>query len=462
MDDIKPIRELLIIGNGFDLQCKLKTSYKDFFSERYGINLVAETYEITDDNKKEKGFYQAKAQTTFVEIFKSAINELDLKRFLDFKGNANGYLINYFTKYLREYFEVNNFENIGENLQKKIQKIKGAKYTNWDIIFISAYILMNHKSEFQWVDIEKIIFDVVTIVLTPNEQKLTQKSFKNKKSMEKFYDIIVFCFRENKEISTSMLDSLKKFEKAFADYIRKEVHTSRIDYLKNAADLLRKISLGKCENKIELDVINFNYSLDENIAEYMWEKENLSEIKINSWTNIHGIAYWNKPLTRSRINKIHGRKNGKLASPIFGIDGHDVLSSKNDGILSLNDPRIVFTKSFRLIDNQVNSMRDENHSLQTKIDKIIFFGHSLGHADYSYFETIFDLYKIMNSDVKLNFYYHKYDTDLKNKESERRMLRKVVNLLTSYGETVPNAHGENIVNRLVLEQRLNLIPSPEN
>ena len=52
MDDIKPIRELLIIGNGFDLQCKLKTSYKDFFSERYGINLVAETYEITDDNKK--------------------------------------------------------------------------------------------------------------------------------------------------------------------------------------------------------------------------------------------------------------------------------------------------------------------------------------------------------------------------------------------------------------------------
>lgn len=109
MDDIKPIRELLIIGNGFDLQCKLKTSYKDFFSERYGINLVAETYEITDDNKKEKGFYQAKAQTTFVEIFKSAINELDLKRFLDFKGNANGYLINYFTKYLREYFEVNNF-----------------------------------------------------------------------------------------------------------------------------------------------------------------------------------------------------------------------------------------------------------------------------------------------------------------------------------------------------------------
>lgn len=68
----------------------------------------------------------------------------------------------------------------------------------------------------------------------------------------------------------------------------------------------------------------------------------------------------------------------------------------------------------------------------------------------------------MNSDVKLNFYYHKYDTDLKNKESERIMLRKVVNLLTSYGETVPNAHGENIVNRLVLKQRLNLIPSPEN
>lgn len=42
---------------------------------------------------------------------------------------------------------------------------------------------------------------------------------------------------------------------------------------------------------------------------------------------------------------------------------------------------------------------------------MIFYGHSLGHADYSYFETL------------------------------------------------PDQHGENIVNRLVLEQRLNLFPT---
>lgn len=83
----------------------------------------------------------------------------------------------------------------------------------------------------------------------------------------------------------------------------------------------------------------------------------------------------------------------------------------------------------------------------------------MGHADYSYFETLFDLYKLFDSDVELDFYYHSHNQRLKNRKSEQNMLKQVVNLLTSYGETLPNQHGENIVNRLVLEQRLNLFPT---
>ena len=41
-------KELLIIGNGFDLQCGLKTRYKDFFFDRYGVNLVAERLKVEE------------------------------------------------------------------------------------------------------------------------------------------------------------------------------------------------------------------------------------------------------------------------------------------------------------------------------------------------------------------------------------------------------------------------------
>ena len=177
--------------------------------------------------------------------------------------------------------------------------------------------------------------------------------------------------------------------------------------------------------------------------------------------NIHGIANWNDNSTRMGIYKIYNIKSGKLSAPIFGVDGHDILSAGNHQTLNLDDPRIIFTKSFRLIDNNVNLMRGKDHQFQSKVDKLVFFGHSLGRADYSYFETLFDLYDIYNSNVELDFYYHTHNESLKDRESERTVLRHIVNLLTSYGQTLSDQHGENIVNRLVLEQRLNLLPSPE-
>ncbi|WP_277599990.1 hypothetical protein [Lactobacillus acidophilus] len=40
-------------------------------------------------------------------------------------------------------------------------------------------------------------------------------------------------------------------------------------------------------------------------------------------------------------------------------------------------------------------------------------------------------------------------------------MENIVELLTTYGETVPNVHGENIVNKLMLEQWLSVLPYPD-
>ena len=42
----------LFYSLGFDLQCGLKTRYKDFFFDRYGVNLVAERLKVEDNNSE--------------------------------------------------------------------------------------------------------------------------------------------------------------------------------------------------------------------------------------------------------------------------------------------------------------------------------------------------------------------------------------------------------------------------
>ncbi|EFW89333.1 hypothetical protein [Streptococcus equinus] len=53
---------------------------------------------------------------------------------------------------------------------------------------------------------------------------------------------------------------------------------------------------------------------------------------------------------------------------------------------------------------------DKTDNIFTKdMDVIKFYGHSLARADYSYFQYIFDMYDLYNSDVKLIFYYSKIE-----------------------------------------------------
>lgn len=82
-------------------------------------------------------------------------------------------------------------------------------------------------------------------------------------------------------------------------------------------------------------------------------------------------------------------------------------------------------------------------------------GHSLDKADYSYFESLFDKYNLYNGDVILECYY------AKGIDKEEDYTKKVDALLTNYDKTLKNVHGKNIFNKLMLEQRLKIMPYPK-
>ncbi len=85
--------------------------------------------------------------------------------------------------------------------------------------------------------------------------------------------------------------------------------------------------------------------------------------------------------------------------------------------------------------------------------ELVFYGHSLAKADYSYFQSLFDLYDIYNQTF-LTFKYSIYDEE-KSYEIKQDVFHKVTKLIIDYGSTMTNKdHGKNLLHKILLEGRL--------
>lgn len=405
-----PNKRILVIGNGFDLSCGLKSRYSDFFKQR------------------------------FTDLFG---DQTDYDTEQSYLNSWNS--VNVSTGQKGDYFKLN-----------KDRWPEGI--TRWDCIFLFAEKFLDNKENGQWQNIENIIFNVVSIVLWPkNEEKLFRsnlhfkRSYGDELSNKAQFVQMVNSFSGAKTDSlekkaNNLLHDLNKFEKIFADYIVKQI-AKESGYRGQASELLKTLANWYSEKDNQLDVISFNYSLDARFGQMMID----DGFALSSWTNIHGVANYNNKDAKHYINSIQGTRLKKLPSPIFGIDNHDILEDNFD-----NDLRLLFTKSYRLVNSEIHSQISS--SICSDCDAIIFYGHSLGRADYSYFETLFDDSNLYHSKTRLIFYYFEGDTPLENRE---RYTSNVVSLLTNYGQTLSNIHGENIVNKLVLEHRLEVLPYPK-
>lgn len=341
-------------------------------------------------------------------------------------------------------------------IDKKIEWFQGA-YSKWDIVFFLAESFYSKQNNVNWSDIEKMIFYIINLLI-PGSLSVTinlwltgNLKIKTRIKNRKFNKLIKSLFRNKENISHDLLIELEIFEKEFAVFIQRKETYQYYEKAKKTMDGLvldkykaaAKYTVHTKNQHVILDVFDFNYSLNSYDANHRLNLD--SKITLHSWTNIHGIADYNRAPDDP--------------APIFGINLYEMLNRswlyKILGI-SINlykDSRLKFTKSYRLSTNHVNNIRTKQ--LQKKVDIITIVGHSLSSADYSYFESLFDKYELYDGNVVLECYY------ADGIDSEEDYTKQVDALLTDYGKTLKVAHGINIFNKLMLEQRLKIMPYPK-
>lgn len=218
-------------------------------------------------------------------------------------------------------------------------------------------------------------------------------------------------FSSTKKLYGFLYTELLRFEDHFKGYLSNEVSKTN-SYLAKANERIDKLT-----NNERTNILSFNYT---------------SPFKDSS--NI------------VNFRNVHGDLDHHC---IIGIDQ---VSINGNGNRDDDEYNYRFTKTYRIM--QLASDRQEKHILNKNIKSIVFYGHSLAAADYSYFQSIFDFYSIYDSDVTLVFYYSVYD---KNKKEEiiKTQFDSIRKLLLEYGDTLDNKdHGKNLLHKLLLEDRL--------
>lgn len=438
------LKQLIVLGNGFDLACGLKSSYNDFFLDRFNKLFGDSNFKPTniDDENFQNKLYK-KRVVIWLDTNHLSNPRIPPKPTLGYKITRPDY-----------------FEEFSKNWTNDKQTL-----TRWDVIFLFAELCLDKKvSAYKWQDIESIILEVISIALDFQNKYSLKLNYASTVSIgrsgipgEQLFKELIYNISFTGELSiektaAELLSELEKFESAFANFITQQYELEpSSNYTSKAKDLLERLS--RCyggfltqDAPSEVDVLSFNYSLDKRFLDI------LNDIRIETWSNIHGIASFDDPNVRNiSKDKAENIGDGLIPAPIFGVDNHNI--DDND------DWRIIFTKPYRVIENGVNEIRKSNGYANT--DKITIYGHSLGQADYSYFETIFDENNLYNSNTEIEYFYYAGEDPLEKVKNRKNATKTLYNLLTDYGKTLSDRHGNNIINKLNIENRLTIV-STEN
>lgn len=406
--------QLLIIGNGFDLHCGLKSSYRDFFRSAI-LNPIG--------------------------------GELALKR-------QKAQFIGFWENLLIKYYECNQYDNYSwcdiESIIKKTLEMIYVKSEHCEkgLWTYALYATENNidlnNSELDFSIIEEYILECCLLKINEAHRR---SSYDDRLNLLNKY----------------LQSELKKLEKRFCKYLKNNIDNLNNEsglnekYIVNAANLLAQITEFTEADFSDMDDIIDNheeeneiyglYDLEERFeTELSKDFNNLCYVNILSfnYTNLFDILNFKSPC---RYSNVHGKlcnnqcnDNCSSSNVIFGIDDSVIQSQGVDSNLRL------FSKTYR----KMLAFSDPINILPPK-DKIIeikFYGHSLSEADHSYFQSIFDYYDLYsNNNVSLIFYYSKgyenYDA--------------VYKLINKYGETLNNKdQGNNLLHKLLLENRLKI------
>lgn len=218
---------LLILGNGFDIQCGLRTDYLSFFKKRYS----------------EKRF----------DDLKTCINQLE---YLRFDSNKTEHDIespvitvwDYYNRYNKDLFKLISL---------------------WDFIFIRENVLDSNPG---WHNIENLIFDYIA------NNKITyagiiaveKKSDNNSILKDDKLSLILYLLFDKMSLKFSpmlfnewLLEQLNIIEEAFKEYVKQELAEKKDIYLERTSKLYMCFTKITDYDHKPLSLINFNYTTPE-------------------------------------------------------------------------------------------------------------------------------------------------------------------------------------------------------
>lgn len=398
---MEDFNQLIVVGNGFDLQCGLESSFLNFKKDRYRDRRIG----------SERVAPQTYLQFIEENMDKYTLWDAILGRACDLREGTEGYRESGF-RFIEDWYDVEQTINswfldsgndsydgflryhdiqsrMGELLRIGIQWIGGQ---NLSQVLHEAYIKRLHDYAYD------------NIINTSLENT---SSFPSDYLSGGLDDIL------QKVLIEVFLYELRSFEKEFGVYLQKivDVHD---DYEDRACHLLRCLAKIGAEKNVNINNYLFNFN-------YTNPFSSLPEDELRGQCHIHGMV----DVDRERTNLI------------FGVDGYGVGQ----------ESRVYhFTKARRRADLLFGNESSFMGIYRKKIDAIKVYGHSLNKADYSYFHSWFDRTRLYDGSVKLYFIgtsEHQPDRDA------------VIALLEQYATTISaRSQGDNLLSRLIMEDRL--------
>ncbi|WP_259749200.1 bacteriophage abortive infection AbiH family protein [Lactococcus lactis] len=349
------LKQLIVLGNGFDLACGLKSTYYDFFDYIYGQQIV---------NTKSNNFWY--------DIFKNYKQE-----------------------------SIENWADIEEQI---LIQLKNIEYLYNEKILIegrgNSETISLAESEHKEKNIPNNIYVTLEFLLPyfvkVRSEKTTQNNLKKQ---------LLILENDFKKYLLSITKDSSDFETYYKYYMKSKVLNKYIQ-LCNSSESHNSDLVSKLEN-----TTIFNHSpqlkkFDETLSEIYKDK--------NSDENLILTFNYTKVSDVENIRNIHGDlDNGNI---IFGID-YDKLNN------NFKKAPIEFSKSYRVLENGLTSTFD----ISSDIDIIKIYGHGLGKADYSYYQSIFDSIDLYHGKTKVMFFWSDYEG--KEKEQIHKNFVKVLQIL---------------------------------
>ena len=401
---------LLVLGNGFDRQCDLKSSYYEFFScilkknegnekqenvifneylnyikhcsSSFNINYFTQSYNRKRNIEDLNIWYK-------IFLYKKLLNKKDwnfIENQISQEITENSDDLNIFSKLALGLL----IKHLGCNRNLRLT-CNGKDYTEFENI----YNVLSSNLYFKIISDQtgNIVNNNILIVLEDIRKSITEEigdMLCNLEFLKEMLNIEILDIEGINEllncVAEILLEQLKEVERDFIMYLVNEVNTNNCyeDNSKILANYLLKDDKISSEN-INCNILSFNYT------EPWGEKLNFRDnhLHVNLFKNIHGTL--------------------KNKSIIFGID-ENMIDSKSEGY--------KFTKGSRIM--EMNTI-EENKStpikviLDKSVNRVVFYGHSLSDADYGYFQLIFDEYK-ENENLIFEFCYSVFEGTTKQNE----------------------------------------------